>query len=133
MENNQEEQVVYENETIEIVEKQEKQSKGKLIPLWIIVPVLFVLTSVITWYYYAVALSTFDSIEALGGVFIFIFAFIVGVVGYSLTALASTIGVILTCVIRPNKLRVGQLIFFILVIILCAICVAAMFLIPKLL
>jgi len=105
--------VVYENDSIAVVEKPTK--KRRFLALWIIVGVLYLATTAfMLWTFIDAKVSDSTAEIQLGGLAFILTLIIYGSIGYLATMLSSIIGLILTCVKRPSTgLRKGQLIYFI--------------------
>lgn len=91
--------------------------KGRFLALWIISPILFGLVTIFLLYGFIDILNAQN--PGLSFVFWFTFIYIIfGAIGYILSMIPSVIGLFLTIFKRPNGLRVGQLIYFIIFTVL---------------
>lgn len=112
--------------------KQTNPKRGRFLPLWIITPILY---AIITIY---LAWSLLDVMggenQALGiAIWLSIIFTIFGTGGYIVCEIPAIIGLILTCVKKPNGLRKGQLVYFMIFIVLPIVTYFAFILIVKML
>ena len=97
-----------------------KKKSGKYKVLWIITPILYSLVTLFLVYtlYDTVVGANPDTLGLSLALWLTLFLIIFGTFGYIAAMIPPIIGLILTIVRRPNGLRVGQLIYFIVFTIL---------------
>ena len=97
-----------------------KKKSGKYKVLWIITPILYSLVTLCLVYtlYDTVVGANPDTLGLSLALWLTLFLIIFGTFGYIAAMIPPIIGLILTIVRRPNGLRVGQLIYFIVFTIL---------------
>ncbi len=92
-----------------------KDKKGKLLVLRVLAPILFGLTTAFLVYTFVDILIDPGSNQGLSFALWFALIFVIfGSGGYIASIIPPLIGVIITLVKRPQGLRVGQLIYFII-------------------
>ncbi len=112
-----------------------KKKSGKYKVLWIITAILYALVTLFLAYtLYDTLVGADPDTKGLSLALWLTFIFIIfGTFGYIATMIPPIIGLILTIVRRPNGLRVGQLIYFIIFTLLPVISWFAFFIIVPLL
>lgn len=112
--------------------KQTNPKRGRFLPLWIITPILYaIITIYLAW---SLADVMGGENQALGiAIWLSIIFTIFGTGGYIACEIPAIIGLILTCVKKPNGLRKGQLVYFMIFIVLPIVTYFAFILIVKML
>ena len=103
------------------MEERKEKKKGRFLGLWIASGIFFAIALAVTVYFLigiGNAMNSGENLAGLGAAILIVVMIALNIIPCSITLILSFIGLMLTIFKRPNGLRVGQLIYFIMLTIL---------------
>ena len=101
--------------------EERSKKKGRFLVLWILTGIFFAISLAITLYFLiniGITMNSGSKGAGLGVAILIVVMIALNAIPCSATAILSIIGLLLTIFKRPNGLRVGQLIYFIVLTVL---------------